>query len=107
MGFTITPQDATIRTPMSAGPPKSRPRFSATVREVTATAYLSGAQYADLMSFYKDDLSHGSLPFTQADPETGADASWRFAGPPSAMALRSDGTKVDLWDVSFRMQVLP
>ena len=107
LGFTEAPQDGTIRTPMSAGPPKQRPRFTAIAREINATGIMESDEYLALWTFYETTLTFGSETFTQADPRTGTAATWRFTGPPQGTALRSDGTKVDLWRVSLPLEIIP
>ncbi|MGR3495228.1 hypothetical protein [Citreimonas sp.] len=109
LGFTIQPQDGTIRTPMSAGPAKQRPRFSAFARAISAEAVMSDTEFAALETFYYDTLAQGSLTFTQKDPRTGNDATWRFTGPIEAAALRSEGgtLKADVWRVSLPLEILP
>ncbi|SDF91567.1 hypothetical protein [Alloyangia pacifica] len=109
LGFTEVPQDGTIRTAMSAGAAKQRPRFSAVSRAIAASAVLTAAQYAALKAFYYTTLAGGSLTFEQIDPQTGASATWRFNGPPSGAALRADGETLtaDLWSVSLPLEILP
>lgn len=109
LGFTDEPQDATIRTPMSAGPAHQRPRFSAISRTIGASAVMTADQYAALKAFYYTTLAGGSLTFTQVDPQSGASAEWRFTAPPSATSLRPAGATLtaDLWRVSLPLEILP
>ncbi|ETX26577.1 hypothetical protein [Roseivivax isoporae] len=63
------PINTTIRTPMSAGPDKTRPRFSAASRSRPGRIHrLTKAQLQAFEVFYRDDLKLGALSFTATDP---------------------------------------
>lgn len=89
-GFTESPPNLTIRTPMEAGPPKLRRRATAGVRPLPLQVALTKAQVATLDAFYLTTLAGGSLPFDWTHPRTAAAATFAFTAPPSYTPLGSD-----------------
>jgi len=73
------PVEAVIRTEMSAGPVKTRRRFTAAPRRMTGRIpYLTAAELATFESFYAVDLAMGALSLTAAHPVTEAVETFRF-----------------------------
>ena len=59
--------DGRLRTPMEAGPPKVRRRFSTAVRPVQTKLFLTLNEKARLDRFWCEDTKGGSLPFLLPD----------------------------------------
>ncbi|GJE00541.1 hypothetical protein [Methylobacterium isbiliense] len=60
--------DGRLRTPMDAGPPKVRRRFSAVVKPVTLSWRGSEDDVARFERFFEEEIAGGSLPFFLPDP---------------------------------------
>lgn len=52
-----------IRSPMDAGPPKQRNRYSATLKPFAVTYEMTSAQADTFWTFYRDTLGNGALSF--------------------------------------------
>ncbi len=61
-----------------AGPSKRRRRFTAAVRRITLSVWLTLDQRATLEGFHTATLSDGSLPFDWVHPATGTSHSFRW-----------------------------
>jgi len=73
------PQGAVLRTSMSSGPAKTRPRFTAATKVFELSfAPLSPALLTTFEDFYEADLAMGSLEFDMTHPITGVVRSFRF-----------------------------
>jgi len=109
VGLKDVGQDGTVRTPMDAGPVKTRRRFTATSRYLTGTIYLTDqTQRAALDAFFETTLGGGSLPFTKADPRDGTQQSLRFMRPPEYEHRFGDGgSGTDQYRVSLSLEILP
>lgn len=101
-GYSESPPDTVIRSPMDAGPAKLRRRTTAGVRRLACALRLTTAQVATFDSFYVTSLQGGALPFDWVNPRTGAAESLRFVGPPAYGAPSGD-----LFPVTFKLEVLP
>lgn len=74
--------DAIIRSSVSTGLAKQRPRYTAVNDDVTEKYLLTQDQALVLRDFYKDDLKFGALKFEKPDPLMGNIRRYRFAGVP-------------------------
>lgn len=73
------------------GPPIERRRSSIAMSTVEFQLYLSPAQRADFIAFYRDTLASGTLPFEMTDPVTLAGtAKMRFRAAPTFQRRYSD-----------------
>jgi hypothetical protein len=81
-GYGETPQTATIRTQMDAGPAKARRRFSARVDNLQLNFLLSDTDLDTLLTFYTTTSKEGSLRFNMTHPRTGATDEFRFIDAP-------------------------
>lgn len=79
-GFMDEPQDNTIRSKM-AGLTKQRPRFTATVSDVSEKYRFTFDEFFIFKSFYEVDLKFGAILFDKPDPLNGGIANYQFTGP--------------------------
>ena len=98
------PQNAVIRTSMSVGPAKTRPRVTAAPRAVNLT-YLpvSAATLAVFEAFVETDLSMGALEFDMAHPVTGVTRQFRLLDPEFSVEKVGE----DAFKVSVSLELLP
>lgn len=72
--------DAVIRSSVSAGTAKTRPRYTS-VREIVDEQYLlTLSQYKIFKDFFKDDLKFGAERFTKYDPVEQEQREYRIVG---------------------------
>jgi hypothetical protein len=64
-----------------------RKRYTAGLRDFTASFDLSATQRAALDTLHDTTLGEGALPFTWTDPLTGDSATFRFLKPPKYASL--------------------
>lgn len=102
-GFSERAPETVIRTPMEAGPPKVRRRFTAGVRQFGLQVRLTPDQVDTLDGFFETTLQGGALPFDWTQPRTGAAVTYRFAEPPSYAPMPGG----QLWTSTLRLEVLP
>ena len=102
-GFRSGAKDNVLRSPVSAGPSKSRRRFTAAPKPVRALMTMTGEQVEQFESFLSDDIADGAISFSfpgLRDPtET---ITVMFNSAPTWVA--ADG---DNYNVSFDLIVLP
>ena len=91
-----------LRSETDMGPAMVRKRTSANVRPVVGSMYLTTAQRATLISFYRDDCQSGSIRFSWVDQITGDALEYRFKEPPKFGAVTSS-----LHTVSLELEVMP
>ena len=102
-GYQETVPNTLIRTPMDAGPPKVRQKFTAGVRPFEMTWMLTKAEVATLDAFYVTTLEGGALSFDGLNhPRTQAAAIFRFVEPPSYAYLGPD-----VWRARTKLEILP
>ena len=101
-GFGETFGDGALRSSMDTGPAKSRPRFTAAPRPVTARQTLTDSQAEILDAFYHTTLAMGALSFGWVHPRTQAVATLRFTAPPR---LQPAGGLY--WTADYALEVLP
>ena len=71
IGAGYKPQDAVARSPMDAGSPSRRNRFTAITKDVNYQMPLTGVQAAILEDFHENTLRNGALSFDWISPLTG------------------------------------
>jgi hypothetical protein len=97
------PQGAVLRTSMSSGPAKTRPRFTAATRAFDLSfAPLSAALLATFEDFYEVDLAMGALEFDMAHPITGVTGSFRFTD-----AYAGEDVGDDAYQIDVKLELLP
>ena len=78
-GFENSYRDAVVRSTVDAGPEKTRLRYSAVPEYVRGRIILKGKDdYNTFISFWKNDLKYGVLPFTWKHPITEQEVNVRF-----------------------------
>jgi hypothetical protein len=107
IGVADERQSGTIRTAMDAGPAKTRPRFSAVVRNVTCPILMTGDQKADFDTFFITTLVEGSLPFTWTDPADDSTQTYRFIAPPKFSLEVGGDAGARTWKASLALEILP
>lgn len=107
LGASIEGQKGFILTPMSAGPPKLRKRFSATSALVTGKMKFSKRQRSIFETFFKETLSEGSEPFEWVDPADFTPRDFIFEEPVKWQALVGGTDGVSLWLATFKLRMLP
>jgi hypothetical protein len=96
--------DGRLRTPMDAGPGKSRARTSAVSDQLSGQLLLTAAQRATLTTFVKVTLLGGTGTFTFRDPDGGSgDLLVRFADALPEMSRAGRGH----WLATLQLEVLP
>ena len=74
--------DSVIRSDVSAGTAKTRPRYTS-VREIVTEDYLlTVSQYRTFKQFFKQDLKFGAERFDKYDPVDQEDRQYRIIGEP-------------------------
>jgi len=89
-------RDTVIISPMDAGPPKVRRRFTAGEEMIRLSYKMTGSQFTIFRTFFTDTLFHGALAYNCSSPITGGTVEMRIATRPTYSRLASD-----LWQVSF------
>ena len=98
-------QNNVIRSAMSAGPAKTRRRFTAGVEILNVSFIMTEAQKDTFEAFFYNDIGHGALEFDFTHPETGAIGSFRIDtsnGAPTKDALTNG-----LWRISLSLEAMP
>lgn len=85
-GFNEKEGKATIDTPMDAGPPKSRRRFTAAPMPVEMQFLMTKEQKLLFQTFYRDTIASGSLRFNFTDPTEEELYEYRIVEPPEYTA---------------------
>lgn len=104
-GFTYTFADGRLKTAMENGPPKSRRRFSAAVRLVSAQYEGTLAEMTALETFWDVDTVGGSLPFQMPDQMRVAAPAWTVMFGDSPPQVSSVGG--DAYRASFSLVIMP
>lgn len=102
-GYSESPPDVALRTPMDGGVAKLRRRFTAATRPLQWAMICTKAQVATLDTFYSTTLVGGTLPFTFDHPRTTDNEEFRFIAPPVYVVIGSE----DEWRVSVSLEQLP
>jgi hypothetical protein len=77
-GLSAERKSNVIRTAMDAGPPKTRRRYTAAVKQFSGKLFLDAAQRITLEQFYHAALADGALRFNFANPQTLEVQEFRF-----------------------------
>lgn len=99
-GFTIG--DTTVVSDNDIGPKKRRRRFSRSVDRMTASIFLTTAQYSVFRSFFDTTLAGGVLAFEFPHPITGVLTEFKFEPEPQIVSLGGGQFRV-----SFTLEVQP
>jgi hypothetical protein len=85
------------------GPPITRRRMSVSSDTVSFTTWMTAAEYASFLFFYRTTLKDGTLPFTRTRPRTGAVETFYFSGDaPTVKAVT-----YSLYEVPMTMKSAP
>lgn len=104
-GFSEQPGDGRLRTPMDAGPPKVRRRYTATVRKMRGTIQTDDTGLAAFETFLETTILSGSIPFDWEHPRTGADIVCQIGeNYPSWSPANNAATR---WDIELDLEILP
>lgn len=101
-GYNESLQSQVIRTQMDAGPAKSRRRFTAAARMVTARYVLTTSQVAAFEAWFVSDIGAGALAFDW--PHRSGTISARITGDPPYRLSPLGG---ELWRLDMTLEVLP
>jgi hypothetical protein len=80
-GYQERPPELLIESPMDAGPPARRRRFTAGETAIACRIALSAAQKATLEGFFGDDLKAGAVAFDWVHPVSREPATVRMRRP--------------------------
>lgn len=108
LSVSKTRQSAKLRTPMDAGLPKQRAKYTGAIKNYSASMVLTGAEVVIFESFYESDLSQGSLAFNWLDLSSRTFAQVRFINEYELSVIKGDSDSDDCdWLLSFELEVLP
>ena len=102
-GYTESPPDVVLRTPMDAGPPKVRRRSTAGPRPITMQMTLTLTEMQTLDDFFWTTCRAGALPFDWVHPRTQAAATFRWRSPPRYQGSDSD----EGWLAELELEIVP
>lgn len=112
VGLTVKADDAVLRSPMDAGPPSRRNRFTAVTKSVKVPLVLNGTQKQTFDTFFETTLQNGALEFDWEDPTTDATVAFAFKSPPEWSLTRGgDGTGTPtagrIWRTVLDLEIQP
>lgn len=108
IGLTDQIQDPVLRTPMDAGPPTRRKRYTSVTRKVVVPIILTGAQRQTFDTFFNTTLEYGSLAFDWEDPVTDSTVSMAFLEPPTWRLRGGSGTpNTRTWETTMMLEIQP
>lgn len=81
INYRSTPNDETIKKPMSTGPQRIRLRDNVRYDTHSGEIVVTAAQRETFFDFYHDDHFQGAEPFEWRDPNTGATKLFRILEP--------------------------
>lgn len=97
------PQDNVLRTPMDAGPDKTRRRFTAARSLLNGqTDVVTDAQVASFKTWFSNTIFDGAVSFTADHPRTGVSTDFRFAAPYEILYVGGDQNRIVM-----QLEVLP
>ena len=101
-GYSQSPPDIALKSPMDAGPDKVRRRFTAGIAPVAGTMIMTAAQLVTFQTFYNTTLLGGSLRFSWTTPPAHSVAcEMRFTAVPTWTKIESE------YEVNLSLEVLP
>lgn len=80
-GYQEQPQSQILRSDMETGPPKTRRRFTAGIRPVTAQYVVDDAQLQTFEVFFENEIAAGALSFAWTHPRTENQVSAKIVPP--------------------------
>lgn len=89
-GYSEQMPDQLIETPMEAGKPKVRRRYTMNNPTFTVTIAMTLGQKAIFETFFDEDLQGGSLPFTWVNPTSQLATTFRFRKPVPKWTVRGN-----------------
>ena len=104
--YQETTPKITIRTPMGAGPSKTRRISGLNSRFINASLLMTKAQVVIFDEFFMTTLLGGSLTFEWTNPRTGAACDCRIVAGESDSPTYGQASG-DLIKVSFQLEILP
>ena len=104
-GLKETPQAGFIRSPMDTGQPKSRGRFTATIRATDIPMVLTKTERETFDTFYDTTINKGANSFDwdmdPVDEGTSSTISYRFTKPPAWSKIANE------WRTVLKLEILP
>ena len=94
-----------MRSPMDAGAPKVRRRFTTAGARYEIPVLLTGEEKQVLEDFYDVDLHGGELPFTWEDPTSDTSVSFSFGEPPRLEMSNSGLPDERLWEGNLALRM--
>lgn len=101
-GYQETEPDVLLRSPMDAGPPKVRLRFTAGVQPVMTTWEMTGAEVETFRTFYRTTIKYGAIQFEHINFRTGATVTYAIPAPPVERNVGGD-----VWQVQIPLEIWP
>ena len=100
--YNEKPPSLLVRTQMDVGPAKVRRRFTAGVRPIKVSFFLTKDEVEILDKFFIETCQGGALPFTWVNPRTGEKKSLRFKSEPDYNHYAYIN-----YDVNLELEILP
>lgn len=104
-GYEERFRDTVLRSPMDAGPAKTRRRQTAAPKTFKGTVPMTASQVAIFETFFETEIGDGALSFDWVHPRTQAAATLRLVTPPPPRVVPEAGGGT--WTVSFDFEILP
>lgn len=101
-GFQEQTVDILLRSPMDAGPPKTRPRYRSAPRDFALPMVLTTAQRATLETFYETTLNFGVDPFDWVHPVEETSAELMFIARPGYTSVAGG-----FWRTLLQLRIWP
>lgn len=99
--FSYVPRSGSDIEFSDGGSPMTTPRFTGYAVDVSGILVCDVTQARDLITWWRDTLKQGALPFTWVDPLYETAADFVFAAPPEP---RPHGFA---WDVTLKLVQVP
>lgn len=100
--YTEEPQRNVVSFEPEAGIVIERRRSSISTDAISFTSVIPSSQWDLLMTFYRDTLKDGVLPFTRRHPRSNSEATFKFTAAPTLTAVHGA-----FYRVSFQMVRMP
>lgn len=104
---TDTLQESRVSSPMDAGPPAVRNRYTAVPRHVKFPLVLTGTERTAFDTFYQTTLNYGTDQFDWIDPVDDTTVTMRFLKPPEWAVVRGGAASTRLWQATLELEILP